>query len=462
MTNPKDEIGKGSARPGDTSAGKRPYATLDLQATDVDQSAKAQAKTDTASADRGPQGTSAPGSDFAGRARAAAAGAADLAARFRPTGSVVSHLGAGAVGALIVLLGSYLLSPGTDTGQAGAVRDLAKRVTDAEAALAVRPADTAELRAKVDGLDRSLRTLADAQAQLASDAKAMDGRIGVGGDVPPEIVARIAKLEEAQSPQSGSESGEGAKTATATIDREFAAIRTEAGRLGQRLDALRGELDDRMRSTVRSVDIAPLQAKLALIDKELQRFLEGESDRSATSTRVLLSLELASLKRVMDRSEPFTAELAAVKKAAGDKLDLKALDRYANEGVPTTAEIAKSFRKVSNAMQDAEAEPADASIVDRLLLGARSIVRVRKAGPSADDTSLDATITRMDVALKDGRLAEVLEQGKKLPPKAALVAEEWLRQVEARQAVDQATADIEGLLKSSLAVKQPTAVEPRR
>jgi len=56
----------------------------------------------------------------------------------------------------------------------------------------------------------------------------------------------------------------------------------------------------------------------------------------------------------------------------------------------------------------------------------------------------------------------VLEQGKKLPPKAALVAEEWLRQVEARQAVDQATADIEGLLKSSLAGTRPTAVEPRR
>jgi hypothetical protein len=462
MTNPKDEIGKGPPRPGDASAGKRPYATLDLQATDVDQSAKAKANTDTASADQGPQGTSVPRSDFAARARAAAASAADLAARFRPTGSMVSHLGAGAAGALIVLLGSYLLSPGSGDGQARAVRDLARRVADAEAAVTARPADAAEVRAKVDGLDRSLRTLSDAQAKLASDAKAMDSRIGSGGDVPQEIVARIAKLEEAQSPPSGSESGEAAKTARANVDSEFAAIRTEAGRLGQRLDALRGELDDRMRATVRSVDIAPLQAKLALIDKELQRFLEGESDRSATSTRVLLSLELASLKRVMDRSEPFTAELAAVKKAAGDKLDLKALERYANEGVPTTAEITKSFRKVSNAMQDAEAEPADASIVDRLLSGARSIVRVRKSGPSADDTSLDATITRIDVALKDGRLTEVLEQGKKLPPKAALVAEDWLRQVEARQAVDQATADIEGLLKSSLAGKQPTAVEPRR
>ena len=41
MANPKDETGKGPARPGDTAAGRRPYATLDLQATEVGQSAKA-------------------------------------------------------------------------------------------------------------------------------------------------------------------------------------------------------------------------------------------------------------------------------------------------------------------------------------------------------------------------------------------------------------------------------------
>jgi hypothetical protein len=177
---------------------------------------------------------------------------------------------------------------------------------------------------------------------------------------------------------------------------------------------------------------------------------------------VLLSLELAGLKRVMDRGEPFVAELAAVRKAAGDQLDLKPLERYMRDGVPTTAEIAKSFRKVSNAMLDAEAEPSDASIVDRLLSGARSIVRVRKAGHGADDTGLEATVARMDTALKDGHLSEVLEQGRKLPPKAQLAAEDWLKQVEARQAVDQAMADIEGQLKSSLAGNRPTAVEPRR
>ena len=148
-----------------------------------------------------------------------------------------------------------------------------------------------------------------------------------------------------------------------------------------------------------------MQARLAALDKELQAISRSEADRSTNTTRVLLSLELAGLKRVMDRGEPFVVELAAVKKASGDKPDLKLnlapLERHMRDGVPTTTEITKSFRKVSNAMLDAEAEPADASIVDRLLSGARSIVRVRKAGPSADDTSLDATVARMDSALKE-------------------------------------------------------------
>ena len=48
MANPKDETGKGSARPGDTAAGRRPDATLDLQATEVGQSAKAETQAESA------------------------------------------------------------------------------------------------------------------------------------------------------------------------------------------------------------------------------------------------------------------------------------------------------------------------------------------------------------------------------------------------------------------------------
>ena len=468
MANPKDETGKGPPRPGDTAAGRRPYATLDLQATEVGQSAKAETKAESAAGGEPPK----PASDeavarpsVADRVRAAAAQAAALAPHFRP-GPTLSHLGAGALGALIVVLAATLFqsfqTPQTpDPQRAIELRAVARRLADAEAVLGVRPGDTTGLVARTEALSRSVRDLSEAQAQLATDTKALEGKIGSAQGAPEDLVARIAKLEQALATPSGGQSGEAAKATAA----ELASIRTEAGRLGQRLDTLKGEIDERMRGAAKSADIAPMQARLAAIDKELQAISRSEADRSANSTRVLLSLELAGLKRVMDRGEPFVVELAAVKKASGDKPDLKLnlapLERHMRDGVPTAADITKSFRKVSNAMQDAEAEPADASIVDRLLSSARSIVRVRKAGPSADDTSLDATIARMDSALKEARLAEVLEQGKKLPPKASLAAEDWLRQVEARQAVDQAMADIEGQLKSSLAGNRP-AGEPTR
>ena len=49
------------------------------------------------------------------------------------------------------------------------------------------------------------------------------------------------------------------------------------------------------------------------------------------------------------------------------------------EGVPTPAELAKSFRKAANAMLDAEAEPADA-IARRSAAVGRALDRARAQG----------------------------------------------------------------------------------
>ena len=126
----------------------------------------------------------------------------------------------------------------------------------------------------------------------------------------------------------------------------------------------------------------------------MQTFLKSEADRTASAnanaTQMLLALELANLKRAIDRGEAYAEELAAAKKVGGVTLNFAPLERYMQEGAPAPPELAKSFRKVANAMLDAEAEPPDATLVDRLLSGARSIVRVRKAGHAADDTSLEA------------------------------------------------------------------------
>jgi hypothetical protein len=164
----------------------------------------------------------------------------------------------------------------------------------------------------------------------------------------------------------------------------------------------------------------------------------------------------------MDRGDHYAAELDAVRKAAGNTLNLTALERYSREGVPTLAALTRDFRRIANAAIDADAEQTGQSVWDRLLSGARSLVRVRKTGHNADDTSAEAVLGRMEAALKEGRLGEVLAQGAKLPAKAATAADEWLRRAQARYAVDQSLAEIEAALKSSLAARVEPAPELKR
>ena len=68
----------------------------------------------------------------------------------------------------------------------------------------------------------------------------------------------------------------------------------------------------------------------------------------------------------------------------------------------------------------------------------------------------------MEAALKDGRLGEVLEQGKKLPPKAALAAEDWLKKVEARHAVDRPSPTSRPRSSRRCGARPAPATEPKR
>jgi hypothetical protein len=379
-----------------------------------------------------------------------------------------------------VLLLAQLMSSDRPPAQSQEVDVLTRRVAELEGALGTRPG--AGLRARIEDMGRSIGALGETQAKLARETKALDARVGTTPEFPPELTGRLAKLEEAlgtiatadpaaQSPQTAMLSGrlaeldkiarnanELARSDSARFEGELAALRTDAGRLTQRLDTLKGEVDERLKGAAKAADLTSLSTGVASLERDVQTFLKSEAERTASATanatQMLVALELANLKRAIDRGEKYAEELARAKKLGGFTLNFTALERYMNEGAAAPQELAKSFRKVADAMLDAEAEPPDATLMDRLLSGARSIVRVRKSGHAADDTSLEAIIGRMEAAVKDGRLAEVLAQAKKLPPKAALAGEDWVKKVEARQAVEQAMAEVEAQLKASLGGSQ--------
>lgn len=450
--------------------------------------------------------------------RIATAAPAAHAATAKDWTSYASHAAAGVAGGLLALIGSWLVAPSQDARPAST--DLVQTLNARIAALEQQakqgnglPADAAKRLtgletglAQVGDLNRAVSALRDAQAKLAEQTNTLRSSIAQSPD--REAAGRIDKLQEqltalaaiaAADPQSAgripqlaqilgklndlegalttrlaslrkdlaqeidtktasvTEATEAAKSGVQRLDRDVSGNRSEMARLGQRVDTLKTAIDaveGQLKSTASTV--APLSTKVGAIEEGLQGVVRADSDRKTAAERIVLSLELGNLKRALDRGGSYAPELDAVKKRGGTSFDLGALERYQHDGVPLEAELGREFQTVANAIIDADAEKPDASLMDRLLSGARTIVRVRKVTHAPGDTSTEAVVGRMETALKENRLGDVLSEAGKLSPRAAIPAQDWLKKVEARQAVQTSLAAVDAALKASL-VNAPAA-----
>jgi hypothetical protein len=463
MTDKTDETGKGPPRSGD--APRRPHATLDLQATEVGPGYSQAGPEPRPRLGAGVEGSGT----FAPLLAAPAALAGALAVAWRWIAGLVrsntwlSHLSAGAAGAALVLAAGALAWLLAGAGGQHGDTDLRGRLAALETALPQRQGLPDDVKARIGALEARLgkvdQRIQATEARLAADADALKARLAAA----PDLADRVAKLEAAVAPRAGNDgaarsadverlagAADEAKAAAARAERELAALKSEAQGLQQGLDALKGSVEERLKDTAKAGDLAPVLAKLRTYERDLNAVLKTEGERTVSTRQVLLTLELANLKRALDRGDGYARELEAVRRIAAGEIDLAALDRSSRTGVPTLAVLTQEFRRVANAATDAENDTADASVLDRLMAGAKSVVRLRKANYDAGDTSVEATLARMEGALKESRIAEVLEQGRRLPPKAAQAAEDWLRKLEARTAADRAVTEIEAALKASL------------
>jgi hypothetical protein len=309
----------------------------------------------------------------------------------------------------------------------------------------------AAITGKLADLESTMATQLDALRQ--SVAQQLDQRLG-------------AATEAAQASRSGTQRMDRElstlKAETAEMQSGITGVKTDSDRAAAALKAtqedlkrLKTDLDTRLAAFAKPEDLStavdPINSKLATLQQDVQGVIKSEGDRRTTAERIVLSLELANLKRAIDRGKAYGPELEQAQKVAGAIVDLSPLERFALDGVPTSTELRAQFKPVAFKIIDAEEQPTDASIVDRLLAGAKSVVRVRKTNHAADDQSIEAVVGRMETALSEDRLADVLAQAKTLPQPAQDAAQEFLAQVQAREAVDRALASVETQLKSSLA-----------
>lgn len=552
------------------SGPKRPYATLDLKATEIKvskigepgaagvkpeavplplpASAYATAAPAAASTGAAKPAAAASASPSAAQAAAAARAPAEGAAQAAPAaktaaapaapetvivkkrGGFVSHLAASLIGGAVALGGwayglpelqKQGLIPAIGSGDASGVAD---RIAKLESAAAAK-LDAAESRlAALEKSSGAIGELKEAQSRLVAETKAALASAASDAGAPDQIerltavenrlkamadagasdpnagrleqlaalTGKVADLETSLATQltalrksvsgdvearvvSATEAAEAAKSGMQRIDRDMASLKTESVKLDERVATLKAEidraveqnklrqdelahlkvaLDDVKAGAAKPADvtsaIAPVTAKIATIEQGLKDVTAAEAARQSNAERVVLALELQNLKRALDRGQKYDEELAEVEKAAGGKFDLAPLTKFKDQGVPTLADLTRDFRPSVNAMIDAETAPEGGSVVDKLIAGAKSVVRVRRTDLADTDTSAEAIAARMEKALKDGRLGDVLTEASTLSPKAKDAAQPFLERVSARASVDKALASLEDQLKSSL------------
>jgi hypothetical protein len=356
-------------------------------------------------------------------------------------------------------------------------------------------ADDGDTNARLTKLEEQLSTLS-AAAEDNPDGAGLPQLAAITGkvaDLQSTMTNQLDALRESVNEeidtrlQAATESSEAAKSGTQRIDRELSGIKADTSQLSTRLNTLSAE-SDRALSDLRttqeeltrlkvelnarlpkfarpedvSAAVKPVTDKLTKLEDELQSVIKSEDDRKATAGRIVLSLELADLKRAIDRGKGYATELAQAQTLSRGSLDLAPLSRFAETGVPTLAELRQDFKAVAFKIIDAEQTPADGSIVDRLLAGAKSVVRVRKINHEASDNSAEAIVARIEEALAEDRLQDVLDEAKTLPQPAQDAAKEFLAKVEARHAVDQALASVETQLKTSLVAPSAPGEETKQ
>jgi hypothetical protein len=357
---------------------------------------------------------------------------------------------------------------------------ITKLEQDTQAALARLTAQSTALDARIAsaGAGEAAERLGRIEAQVSDlVAAAGDPR---AGRIPQlaELTAKVRELETAYVQRSAqlktelvqlleqrfAQTGEQSETArsvlaqrTQATEQGLKSVTEETSALRTGLATLRTELDARFRQAAKPADIetavGTVATRIASLETSVQAVTKSEQDRNATAGNILLSLELANLKRALDRGGRYGAELAAVQTLAAGRLDLSALKPHKDVGVPSLASLGAELGSLAHVMLDAEAQPAETTVGERFLSSFKSIVRVRRTDHPPGDPSSEAVIARAETALKEGRLGDALAETGKLPAKVTQPASvaAWLKRLSDRAAIDKALADLDTSLKTSLA-----------
>jgi hypothetical protein len=468
---------------GSDQAGKRPAPTIEGTATEVTVEPAAEEATaakDEAEAKTADEAEAPPADadetdqtedteETADNEQPEAKAASTPPPRGSPIGSILSHLTAGLLGGLvgagaIAFVWTYL--PAQQQPKSPDLKPLEDRVAALEAAPEAPDTgpEIAKMEARLDALESKkpetppeIASLTDRVSKLEASLKSMADVAKEGGSVAGATATsqQIDAAEQRLDDKITTALAE-AKTANAA---SIAALKKDLAATDAKLKALAN-------AELGSGDTSRLAPQIATLDDRVSKLeamlpsLADAVDQDATDTKAAtLAIAFANLRAAVDAGRPYATELATLGALSPGNGDLGPLLDYDDKGIPTIAQLKVSFEHARDAALSIAAPDSTASLADRLMASAESLVKVRRVDAQAKGDTPDAVLARAAAKLDQGDLTASVKEVETLKGAPGAAFADWLDQAKARLASDATLQHLQSLLLVSIG-ESKVPVEP--
>jgi hypothetical protein len=264
-----------------------------------------------------------------------------------------------------------------------------------------------------------------------------------------DLGKRVAGLETKTSKPTAPVSDPAALGRIDALEKSLAALRNDIASQRTQSDKLAAAINDLKsapRDSAGNVDLSEITGRIvelerkanaqgAEIAREGQKAAEAKpSDNKPADDMALRRVVAAALLDVAVRhGDPYAESLKVAKSLSADPDKLKALDSFAEKGVPSPPQLNRELLTlVPKLSPSPETATTGTSIVDRLQAGAAKLVRVERTDTTGNDRG--AMVARVTAAALHNDFAGARRDLAELAPADRAPAQAWLDKAAARDA----------------------------
>jgi hypothetical protein len=443
----------------DGGLSKRPAQTIEGTATEIVEpagEAEARAEPEPPHEDEPPRAAS----------EAAGDGLPPAQATISELKSFVTHLAAGVLGGLVGVVGLAFAWGGfggkLDNATAPDFASLEARIAKLEsvqpssvdaAALDALKSQVTELETSSKETAPKLAELSDRVGQLETALKAISQSASEGGSVASAaaIAQQIAEAEQRLDSKIADALAKletGNASALQSVQSEIAELKAKLAALA---DAELGTGD----GSTGTAELAALSERIAKLEAALPELAASIGKESSGSKAAALAIAFANLRAAVSDGRAYAAELDTISALSPSVGDLGVLPAYAEKGIPTVPELARSFAVARDGAQASAASEPSGSIIDTLLASAQSLVTIKRVDAPPTGEGPDAALARAKAALDQGDLAGAVKEVETLSGAERDAFSAWLGQAHARLSADETLMQLESALLVSVGSATP-------